>query len=206
MAVHDGTWQYIFQSITVYGSTWRYIDWICCGILRLGRWPGRFWCAFESAALHAQSVAIASSHCMHKLVYSSSGTLASASPDTILFASRSCFGRDSRLASRQWDRRRLPRGDPGPTCGRRNLSRRGGRRRQAGGRRPQEGRQQVVAKRRLRRQSWWFLVPDVGTGDRVDDETENVELHDTSCVCQFANRNDKFRINKPSNRHPGSRQ
>jgi hypothetical protein len=52
-----------------------------------------------------------------------------------------------------------------------------------------------------------FLVPDVATGDRVDDdEAEDVELHDTSCVCQFANRNDKFRINKPSNRHPGSRQ
>ena len=128
MAVHDGTWQYIFQSITVYGSTWRYIDWICGGILRRGRWPGRFWCAFESAALHAQSVAIASSHCMHKLVYSSSGTLASASPDTILFASRRGFGRGSRLASRRWDLRLLPRG---PTGGRRNLGRRGG----GGGRR-----------------------------------------------------------------------
>ena len=27
-----------------------------------------------------------------------------------------------------------------------------------------------------------FLVPDVGTGDRVDDEAEDVELHHTSCA------------------------
>ena len=26
------------------------------------------------------------------------------------------------------------------------------------------------------------LVPDVGTGDRVADEAEDVELHETSCV------------------------
>ena len=52
-----------------------------------------------------------------------------------------------------------------------------------------------------------LLVPDVGTGDnRVDDEAKDVELHNTSCVCQFANRNDKFQINKPSNRYPGRRQ
>ncbi len=33
---------------------------------------GQFWCASKRAALPAQSVAIASSHCMNKLVYSSS--------------------------------------------------------------------------------------------------------------------------------------
>ena len=35
MAVHDGTWEYIFHYITVYGSTWRYIavhDWISAGL------------------------------------------------------------------------------------------------------------------------------------------------------------------------------
>ena len=93
---------------------------------------GRFWCAFESAALHAPTVAIASSHCMHKLVYSSgsSGTLARAGAclDTSLFASRRRgFGR----GSRRWVRRRVPRDDLGHTGGRRNLSRRGG----GGGRR-----------------------------------------------------------------------
>ena len=51
-----------------------------------GRWRGagpggggRFWCAFEIAALTAPTVASASSHCMHKLVYSSLGGLAPAS-------------------------------------------------------------------------------------------------------------------------------
>jgi hypothetical protein len=86
-----------------------HLDWICAG------WgaAGRFWCAFESAALHAPSVAIASSHCMHKLVYSYFGTLARASLDTSLFASlsrRRGFGR----GSRRWVRRRIPRGDPAP--------------------------------------------------------------------------------------------
>ena len=32
----------------------------------------------------------------------------------------------------------------------------------------------------------WFLIPDVGTGDRVDDEAEDVELHHTSYVSPFA--------------------
>ena len=134
MAVHDGTWQYIFHSITVYGSTWRYIqvavhDWISAG---LGGASGRFWCAFVCAALHALSVAIASSHCMHKLVHSSFGTPRPGSLGTVRFASlrcsRQCFGRGSCLASRrcQCGRGRLPRGVPGPTGGRRNLGRRGG--------------------------------------------------------------------------------
>ena len=36
-----------------------------------------------------------------------------------------------------------------------------------------------------------FLGPDVGTGDRIDDEAEDVELHHTSCVSpSFAHRND----------------
>ena len=38
----------------------------------------------------------------------------------------------------------------------------------------------------------WFLVPDVGTGDRVDDEAEDVELHHTSCVSPFAHRNNNL--------------
>ena len=40
----------------------------------------------------------------------------------------------------------------------------------------------------------WFLVPDVGTGDRVDDEAEEVELHHTSCVSPFqcARHNDNL--------------
>ena len=37
-----------------------------------------------------------------------------------------------------------------------------------------------------------FLVPDVGTGDRVDDEAEDVELHHTSCVSPFAHHNDNL--------------
>ena len=36
---------------------------------RGGRGGGRFWCAFEIAALTAPTVASASSHCKHKLVY-----------------------------------------------------------------------------------------------------------------------------------------
>jgi hypothetical protein len=65
MAVNGGTWHYILLSITVYGSTLSVqgLD------LRRGS-PGRFSCAFESAALPTQSVATASSHCMSKLVYS----------------------------------------------------------------------------------------------------------------------------------------
>ena len=39
----------------------------------------RFWCTFESAALHAHSVAIASSHYMHKQFYSSASPAAAAS-------------------------------------------------------------------------------------------------------------------------------
>lgn len=37
-----------------------------------------------------------------------------------------------------------------------------------------------------------FLVPDVGTGDRVDDEAEDVKLHHTSCVSPFAHHNDNL--------------
>ena len=39
-----------------------------------------------------------------------------------------------------------------------------------------------------------FLVTDFGIGDRVDDEAEDVELHHTSCVSQFAIRKDKLQI------------
>jgi hypothetical protein len=37
-----------------------------------------------------------------------------------------------------------------------------------------------------------FLVRDVGTGDRVDDEAEDVKLHHTSCVSPFAHHNDNL--------------
>jgi hypothetical protein len=47
-----------------------------------GRGGGRFWCALQIAALTAPTVASASSHCMHKLVYSSPGGLTRASPGT----------------------------------------------------------------------------------------------------------------------------
>ena len=38
-----------------------------------------------------------------------------------------------------------------------------------------------------------FLVTDFRTGDRVDDEAEDVELHHTSYVSRFVIRNNKFR-------------
>jgi hypothetical protein len=47
---------------------------------RAGGGGRRFWCCFEIASLTAPTVASASSHCMHKLVYSSLGALAHASP------------------------------------------------------------------------------------------------------------------------------
>ena len=85
MAVYGGTWQYMRNSITVYGSTWRYMAllfavyhglWQYMAVQGLdlrrggGGSPGRFSCAFESAALPTLSVATASGHCKHKLVYS----------------------------------------------------------------------------------------------------------------------------------------
>ena len=101
---------------------------------RGGRGGGRFWCAFEIAALTAPTVASASSHCMHKLVYSSPGTLACASPATAPLPPAGSGGRcggwqcsGRRLASsggsRGW-RRHIP--IPGPTGA---LGRRGGGRR-----------------------------------------------------------------------------
>ena len=99
-----------------------------------GQGGGRFWCAFHIAALTAPTVASASSHCMHKLIYSSLGALASASPASATApplppagsggggCCRRCQGR--RLASRshsRWWRRHIP--IPGPTGA---LGRRGG--------------------------------------------------------------------------------
>ena len=40
------------------------------------------------------------------------------------------------------------------------------------------------------------------SGDRVDDQAEDVELHDASFVCRFSNRNDKLRINFESTNLP----
>ena len=108
---------------------------------RGGRRGGRFWCAFEITAfkLTAPTVASASSNCMHKLVYSSPGTLASASPAAAPpFATRGQRLRRRRLAmprqaphqpqpqprvAGHW-RRHIP--IPGPTCA---PGRRGGGRR-----------------------------------------------------------------------------
>ncbi len=69
MAVHSSTWQYMQK---FYHGLWQYIavQWLDL------RRPSQFWCSFWCAALYAQSVAIASSHCMHKLVYSSFNNLA----------------------------------------------------------------------------------------------------------------------------------
>ena len=85
ISVHGGTRQYMRNSITVYGSTWRYMAllfavyhglWQYMAVQGLdlrrggGGSPGRFSCAFESAALPTVSVATGSCHCKHKLVYS----------------------------------------------------------------------------------------------------------------------------------------
>ena len=165
---------------------------------RGGRGGGRFWCAFEIAALTAPTVASASSHCMHKLVYSSLGGLARASPASATappFATRGQRRRRRRLAMpKQTPRQPQPQprvaaSHPDPLPHRRP--------RPAGGRR--EGHQHVAAKRPppvtvlvVMNGVGRFLVPDVGTGDRVDDEAEDVELHHTSCVSPFAHHNDNL--------------
>ncbi len=87
-------------------------------------------------------------------------------------------------------RLRVPRGDSDPISGRRNPSRLGrqaGRGAAAGGTSTCGGEAAfkvtvLVVMNGVGR----FLVPDVGTGDRVDDEAEYVELHHSSCVSQFA--------------------
>jgi hypothetical protein len=133
-SVYHGTWQYM----VVHGSTCKilsqYMTVNCSTISSLSRFmavhggrlqcmtrfaPGRgggacpFWCSFESAALHAHPVALSSSCCMHKQVYSSFDSLASASahPATRGFGLRSGFGRVL-LANPPDGRSRLPRADP----------------------------------------------------------------------------------------------
>ena len=143
--VYHGTRQYM----VVHVST-RSASAFAPGRGRGGRGGDRFQCSFESAALTAPTVASASSHCMHKLVYSSPGTLACASPATAPSFATSWQRRPrrqlamlrlaSRGRSRGWRRHILI---PGPTCA---VGRRGG---------LQEGRQHVEAKRRLRLRSWW---------------------------------------------------
>ena len=143
MMVHGSTWQYKAVHDKFYHGLWQYMTVlhgstsfilsrfmaVHCGHDTLqymtgfpparGGATGRFSSAFVSAALHALSVAIASSHCMHKLVYSSFGTLAPVSLrlGTGSFASwrcsRRCFGRGSCLASSRCCLGRLPRGIPG---------------------------------------------------------------------------------------------
>ena len=146
-STRNGTRQYRSKSIKVQGSTWRYMSVYCLHLRRAAGGGagggGQFWCSFESAVLTAPTVASASSHCMHKLVHSSPGTLARASPATAPpFATRGrrgggwqCSGR--RLAAAPatagggvTSKSPLPRPQP------------------AGGR--QEGRQHVAAKRCLR--------------------------------------------------------
>ncbi len=39
-----------------------------------------------------------------------------------------------------------------------------------------------------------LLLPDVGIGDRVDDEAEDLELHDISRVYRFPSQNEKFQV------------
>ncbi len=116
---------------------------------RGGREGGRFWCAFQIAALTAPTVASASSNCMHKLVYSSLGGLARASTASATgphFATRRQLRRRLRLAMpRQAPRQpqqqpRVVASHPDPLPHLRPLP--------AGGLR--EGRRHVEAKRRLR--------------------------------------------------------
>ncbi len=143
----------------VQGSTWRYMSVHGLHLRRaaggaLGRGGGRFWCAFEIAAfkLTAPTVASASSHCMHKLVYSSLGALARASPASATgppFATRGQRLRRRRLAMpRQAPRQPQPQprvaaSHPDPLPHRRPQP--------AGGRQDStEGSQHVAAKRRLR--------------------------------------------------------
>jgi hypothetical protein len=82
MAVHVEFYHGLWQYMAVHGTTF------CCLSLFMavtrqymavqgldlrrggGGSPGRFSCAFESAALPTLSVATASGHCKHKLVYS----------------------------------------------------------------------------------------------------------------------------------------
>lgn len=136
--VQQGTRQYMAVHVSTRSA-------FAPGRGRGGRGGGRFWCAFEIAALTAPTVASASSHCMHKLVYSSLGGLAPASataPPPLPPAGSGGGGggwrcRGRRLASpspsRGWRRHILI---PCPT-GALGLGRR-------------EGRRHVAAKKRLR--------------------------------------------------------
>jgi hypothetical protein len=154
-STRNGTRQYRSKSNKVKGSTWRYISVHCLHLRRAaGGGPGgggQFWCAFEITALTAPTVASASIHCMHKLVYSSLGALASASASPASatappFATRG-QRRRRRLLAMQRQAPRQP--QPQPRVAASHLDPRPHRRpRPAGGR--QEGRQHVAAKRRLR--------------------------------------------------------
>ena len=186
----------------VQGSTWRYMS--VHGLpVHLRRAAGggggggdQFQCSFESAALTAPTVASASSHCMHKLVYSSPGTLACASPATApSFATRGQRRPRRQLAMllqapcqpRQQPLVTASHPDPLPHRRRRPAGGTAGGTSTCGGEAAFEVTVLVVM-------NWVgrFLVPDVGTGDRLDDEAEDVELHHTSCVSPFAHRNNNL--------------
>ena len=148
-STRNGTRQYRSKYNKVQGSTWRYMSVHGLHLRRAaGRGGGRFWCAFEIAALTAPTVASASSHCMHKLVYSSLGALARASPAS---ATGSPFATRGQRRRRRLAMPRLAPRQPQPqpqvaASHPDSLPHR--RPRPAGGRR--EGRRHVAAKRRLR--------------------------------------------------------
>ena len=140
--VQQGTRQYMAVHVSTRSA-------FAPGRGRGGRAGGRFWCAFEIAALTAPTVASASSHCMHKLVYSCLGALARASPASATgspFATRGQRRRRRRLAMPRLAPRQP---QPQPQVAASHPDSLPHRRpRPAGGRR--EGRRHVAAKRRLR--------------------------------------------------------
>ena len=126
---------------------------------------------FESAALPAPSVATASSHGMHKLVYSSLATLsrASESPDTVRLGSRLAVAGAAFAAaaaspaaggfcifSREVTQTSSAAVETSESAGEGALAGR-----QAGRRQLQKGRQHVAAKQRLRRLSWCQVGDDL---------------------------------------------
>ena len=186
-STRNGTRQYRSKSVKVQGSTWRYMSVHGLHLRRAAGGGagggGRFRCSFESAALTAPTVASASSHCMHKLGYSSPGTLACASPATApSFATRGQRRQRRQLAMpRQAPRQPRPQprvaaSHPDPRPHRRRWPAGGtaGVTSTCGGEAASEVTVLVVMNWVVR-----FLVPDVGTGDRLDDEAEDVELHHT---------------------------
>jgi hypothetical protein len=127
MAVHNDICQYIFRSITVYhdGSTcqWRYIIWICAGEVP----PADFGALLKALnCMHNQWQLLQVIACTNSFIHPLTSLPVTPLPQFDLpaaCAACQCLG----SGSRWWDQLcRLPRSDPGPTGGRRNLGRRGG--------------------------------------------------------------------------------